>query len=426
MIKRVPSPSPLNLAHLRTFALVAQAGSASRAAATLFRAQSAVTRAIQELEASVGTPLLERKPSGMLPTAVGHAVLACCQRIFAELAELAQWCAARQARRRALAPGTVPAYLLNVRRLQVCVALSRHRHMPTTAASFGISQPAVSGAIRSLEEGSGLTLFQRGARGIASTPEGETFLLHVRRVLNELRHVPDVIAELQGKVRGTVTVGALPLGRTLILPAAVAALNRLHSGVRVVTDESAYATLVAGLRAGDIDFILGALRPCEDGDGLRTEKLMSEEMVVLARAGHPLVGRRGVTMADVREAQWILPRSHTPARALFENQFERAGLRAPAPVLETADLAIIRGLLLRTDMLAALFAQQLFYECRSGQLAVLDLALQGTRRDVGLTVPIHGTRSPAARALIETIRASIAEVVSTTQAPPGSPARPGA
>ncbi|MGI4859390.1 MAG: LysR family transcriptional regulator [Janthinobacterium lividum] len=426
MTKTASPAAPLSLAHLRTFRLVAQTGSASRAAAALFRAQSAITRAIQELEAAVGTPLLERKHSGMLPTAVGHAVLACCQRIFAELEELAQWCAAQHTRRRGLAPGTLPAYLLNARRLQLFAALSRHRHMPTTAAFFGISQPAVSGAIRTLESGSCLALFVRSARGTVLTAEGGTFLLHVRRVLNELRHIPDVVAELQGMVRGTVTVGALPLGRTLILPAAIAALNRLHPGVRVVTDESAYATLVAGLRAGDIDFILGALRPCDEASGLKTERLMSEEMVVLARAGHPLVERRGLTMSDVREAQWILPRSHAPARALFESQFQRAKLKAPAPVLETADLAIIRGLLLKTDMLAALSAQQLFYECRSGQLAVLDLVLQGTRRDVGLTVPIHGAQSPAARSLIEMIRASIAEVVSTTQTPLGPHERSGA
>jgi len=91
----------LNLAHLRAFKLVADTGSATRAASALFRAQSAVTRSIQELEAALGQPLFERKPSGMLPTPVGRAVLERCERIFAELEELAQWCAMRQVRRRA-------------------------------------------------------------------------------------------------------------------------------------------------------------------------------------------------------------------------------------------------------------------------------------------------------------------------------------
>lgn len=405
----------LNLAYLRAFKLVADTGSATRAASALFRAQSAVTRSVQELESALGEQLFERKPSGMLPTAVGRAVLARCERIFAEFDALAQWCAVRQTRRRAPVGGTLPAYLLNARRLQIFVALARHRHMPTAADTFGISQPAVSSAIRVLESGSGLRLFHRSPRGILLTAEGETFLLHVRRALNELRHVPDDIAALHGNIRGAVTVGALPLGRTLILPNALARMTARYPGVRVATDESAYETLAAGLRAGDVDFILGALRDNDATSGLQNERLMSENMVVLARRDHPLANTQGLTIADLRAAQWILPRSHAPARHLFEAQFRRLKLKPPLPTIETADLAIIRGTLLQTDMVAALSAQQLFHECESGQLVIL-MPLQHTQRDIGLTVRAEGTPSPAARALIDAIRLAVTDVARATQA----------
>ncbi|MGF6781760.1 LysR substrate-binding domain-containing protein [Paraburkholderia sp. GAS334] len=405
----------LNLAHLRAFKLVADTGSATRAAVELFRAQSAVTRSVQELERALGEPLFERKPSGMMLTPTGRAVFERCERIFAELGELAHWCAARQARRRALVEGALPAYLLNTRRLQIFVSLARHRHMPTAANAFGISQPAVSSAMRVLESGSGLRLFHRSARGILLTTEGESFLLNVRRALNELRHVPDDIAALHGNIQGAVTVGALPLGRTLLLPYAIARMNARHPGVRVVTDESAYETLVAGLRAGDIDFILGALRDNDATSGLQNERLMSEDMVVLARRNHPLANARGLTIADLRNAHWILPRTHAPARGLFEAQFRRVKLKPPMPAVETADLAIIRGSLLGTDMVAALSAQQLYHECESGQLTVLDVALHNTQRDIGLTVRAEGTPSPAARALIDAIRLAVADVARATR-----------
>jgi LysR family transcriptional regulator of gallate degradation len=409
----VSSKDLLNLAQLRAFRLVAEMGSATRAAAALFRAQSAVTRSVQELESALGEPLFDRGPSGMLPTPVGRAVLHRCERIFAELEELAQWCAARQARRRPTAEGALPAYLLNTRRLQLFAALARHRHMPSAAKTFGISQPAVSTAIRVLESGSGMNLFHRSPRGILLTAEGETFLLHVRRALNELRHVPDDIAALHGKIQGSVTVGALPLGRTLILPKAIARMTSQNPGVRVVTDESSYETLVAGLRAGDIDFILGALRDNDASSGLKNERLMSENMVVLVRRDHPLTREQGLTVMGLRDVQWILPRSHSPARALFEAQFKRMKVKPPLPTVETADLAVIRGLLLGTDMAAALSAQQLHHEVQSGQLVVLDVQLHNTRRDIGLTVRAAGTPSPAARALIDAIRLSVVDVTRT-------------
>jgi LysR family transcriptional regulator of gallate degradation len=225
--------------------------------------------------------------------------------------------------------------------------------------------------------------------------------------------VPDDIAALHGKIQGSVTVGALPLGRTLILPKAIARMSSENPGVRVVTDESSYETLVAGLRAGDIDFILGALRDNDATSGLKNERLMSEDMVVLVRRDHPMTRERGLTIMGLRDSQWILPRSNSPARGLFEAQFKRMKVKPPLPTVETADLAVIRGLLLGTDMAAALSAQQLHHEVQSGQLVVLDVQLHNTRRDIGLTVRAAGTPSPAARALIDAIRLSVVDVTRT-------------
>ncbi|WP_423803300.1 LysR family transcriptional regulator [Paraburkholderia fungorum] len=65
-----PIAEILNLAKLRVFTIVVEHGGASRAAALLFRAQSAVTRSVRELQETLGERLLERRPSSMLPTSV--------------------------------------------------------------------------------------------------------------------------------------------------------------------------------------------------------------------------------------------------------------------------------------------------------------------------------------------------------------------
>ncbi len=276
--------------------------------------------------------------------------------------------------------------------------------MPSAARALGVTQPAVSSAIRILESGAGFALFHRHPRGLLLTADGETFLLHVRRALNELRHVADDVAALHGSIQGVVTVGALPLGRTLILPEAVARVVTRFPKVRVITDESAYEALVAGVRAGDIDFILGALRANDAAGDLENERLMSENLVVLARRDHPLARVRNLGLRSLAAAQWILPRSHAPARGLFDALFRRMKLKPPMPTVESADLAVIRGLLLHSDMLAVLSAQQLHYECESGLLAVLDVPMHDTTRDIGLITRSGSPPSPAARALIDAIR----------------------
>ena len=403
----------LNLAQLKAFALIVETGSASQAAAILFRAQSAVARSIQEIEHFLQESLFERRASGMLPTPAARAVFERGQRILSDLEKLARWCdslrepPASTRSPRLASNTTIPAYLLNSRRLQILATLVKHRHMVSTAAALGVSQPAVSSAIRILEEGAGFALFARMPGGLKLTERGEVFALRVRQVLNELGHIPDDIAALKGIIRGRVSIGALPLARPRILPEAVAKLRHAAPGIRIATDDSPYEMLVAGLRAGDIYFILGALRKHAPGSGLATEKLMSERMGILVRDGHPLtkLGHTGqLSLAQLMDSEWILPRSNAPARALLDTLFERMHLSAPLPAVETADLALIRGLLLRTDMVAALSAQQLQYECDLGALTMLNVDLPNTERDIGFMFREDSQPSAAAQCVIEIIR----------------------
>ncbi len=70
-------------------------------------------------------------------------------------------------------------------------------------------------------------------------------------------------------------------------------------------------------------------------------------------------------------------------------------------------------LLLHTDMLAVLSAQQLRYECEAGLLTVLDVPMRETTRDIGLMTRAGSPPSPAARALIDAIRVVATEVART-------------
>jgi LysR family transcriptional regulator of gallate degradation len=71
--------------------------------------------------------------------------------------------------------------------------------------------------------------------------------------------------------------------------------------------------------------------------------------------------------------------------------------------VETADLALLRGLLLHSDMLTALSVHQLHYEFESGRLAALDFPLDGMRREIGVTLRSGAQLSPGARELLDEV-----------------------
>jgi LysR family transcriptional regulator of gallate degradation len=405
----------INLRHVRAFHSVATTGGIRRSAEALYRASSAVARSVSVLEQSLGVPLFERKGRGMLLTAAGEKVRLRAARIEAELHEV------RDDAVRMLGGGTIGAIdaLFHQPRLRAASLLAEVHHMPSVARATGMSQPAVSSAIAKLEATLRRPLFMRTASGMVPTEAGARWVVRFERVLAELRHIEADIAALNGVLEGVVTVGALPLARTLVLPVSVAALLRRHPRLQVRSLESPYENLCAGLLSGTIDFIVGALRPLPK-EGLATELLFGDDIALIAGAAHPLAARRSIGLRELDEFPWVLSRAGTPLRRSFEAFFARHGRPAPQPAIETGDLALLRGLLLQGGMLTALSAHQLRYEIENGSLIVLPLAMTGMRREIGITTRAGAHLSSGANALLDEIRRVGTEVAAAERPGPAT------
>lgn len=393
-----------NLMQIRAFCQVVDQGSVSRAADELFRTQSAITRSIRDLEEHLSVPLFERHANGMLLTDYGKCILPRARRAIADLHETAELLTKLQGKTAQSRAPTEPLYLFNVRRLQIFVSLCKTRHMQTVATLLGLSQPAVSAALKVLENGADTALLERTPQGMIPSLAGQEIVPNIRRALNELRHIPADIAARQGVLVGTVQIGALPLSRARLLPQAILDVTTQYAGIKIITNESAFVTLASELRSGEVDFIVGALRTSDYAADMVSETLFTEKMVIVARRGHPLTGK-AIQPEDLLGARWVLPRSETPARKLLESSFKSVNIPAPDPVVESGDLAIVRGLLLDSDMLAAVSARQLQHELDSGELVSLDAELADTERPIGITFRAGSLLSPAANAMIEAIRA---------------------
>lgn len=398
----------INLRHLRTFTAVAAAGSIAAAAESLFRVASAVTRSIGDLEAALGRPLFDRVARGVALNAYGDIVRVRAARIEREFEDARNQLVARGGIDSGADVHTLFTSILNGRRLAVVASLAEKRNMPAVAREFGITQPAISSTLKDLESGLGVALFERKARGLSPTAAGEIVAFHFKRVLAELRHIGPDIAASEGTLQGSVTVGALPLGRTQVLPLAIASLLARHPALHVSTVESPYDALAASLRSGDVDFILGALRSPTEARDLQQEPLFEDRISVIARAGHPLARAARIDFETLRQARWTLSRQGSPSREMLERFFSHARQAPPVPAVETGDLAVLRGLLMESDMLTAISAHQLRYEIRDGSLVVLDFALDATRREIGLSQRAGAFASPGARALMDEIKAVVA------------------
>ncbi|WP_020653029.1 LysR family transcriptional regulator [Massilia niastensis] len=390
----------VSLRHLHAFRVVAATGGIRRSSESLFRASSAVARSVAALEESLDVPLFERKGRGMLLTAAGEVVRLRADRIEEELHAVRDD-AVRLQERGGPKVGAIEA-LLNERRLQAAALLAEVHHMPTVAHAMGSSQSAISQAVARLEDMLGQPLFLRTAHGMLPTEAGRRWIEGFERALAELRHIPEDVAALAGVVQGTVTIGALPLARSQLLPAAIASVLRRHPRLHVRSLESPYGELTAGLLSGRIDFIIGAQR-ASAGDAFAARALFDDEAALVARAGHPLAAKKTLHVSDLGGYPWVLSRAGTPLRESLGQFFQRQGAAPPEPTVETGDLALLRGLLLSSDMLTVLSAHQLHHEIATSQLMVLPFAMPGMGRSIGVMTRKGAHLAPGARALLDEI-----------------------
>lgn len=393
----------LNPRHLKVFLAVARTGSVARAAETVSRVQSAITRAIQELEADLSVPLFERRAQGMRLTAFGDALRPRVQAVFDEMeaarAAIGALCGAG-----AWNPGA-PIFSLGIgrQRLQVFAELLKQGHMGAVAHQFGVTPSAVSLALREVEQGIGVPLVARLPTGMVANPVGECLGLHLRRALAEMARAEDDIASVRQGVTGQVVVGTLSLGRNWLLPQAMLRVATTHPRIHMATEEGSFEHLATLLRAGEIDFILGGLRPQHELVDLRTRSLMRSGIVLLARQGHPLV--QAGPRAALEGTRWVLPHRGTWTRSALETFLQERGDTAPQVVVETADTTLTRALVAGSELVTAASPHLFRTEAAAGDLVVLPQRPEGALRDIGIVTRAGGTASVAASVLIEAVLA---------------------
>lgn len=409
----MPSDSvatPRLVEHLRPMRValaVARHGSTARASAAIHLSQSAVARSIMELEKACGLPLFERATRGMVATQAGARLAARVETLLHHLASGAAEAAAAtppEARSPAV-PERFPAVVSSAQ-IKALVAIAAQGSEAAAAASLGVTQPAVHHALQGLEPLVGARLFYRLASGTRLTPAGEALLRRVKLTLAEIKAMESDIGAWQGEVRGRVIVGVLPLSVSLFLPRAVRALAQRHPDIEVQIVDGTYESLVRQLLSADVDVIAGALRG-EAGGELKEWHLFDDDLVVVARAGHPCFAQAPSSLADLLPWEWVTPLPDTPADRALQKVFAAEGLAPPARTLRASSPSLTLAFVMQADRLALASHGQALAENQGGGLCVVPVRLAATQRRIGLATRAVGQPSPDLTSFIEACQAAV-------------------
>ena len=370
-----------NLRHLHLFREVARLGSVSAAARAVHVSQPAVTQAIAGVERCFDTSLLVRRSTGVSVTAAGALCLARIERLFAHLREAL----AEITRGAADSPIDV-GRLVSAVQLDALGAVVEHGGFSHAARARHVSQAGIHRAARELEHHLGAPLFEKTSFGITPTREAEKLSRRARIAFTEIEQARAEVHALAGGESGRTFIGAMPLARSYFLPRALLEFTQEHPKHGVAIIEGTYEHLLAGLRSGEADVLVGALRDPSPGSDVVQEHVFDDPLALIVGAHHPLAGRKRLTTAALRRFQWIAPRTGSPLRAHFDALFTSLGMELPSPPLECGSLAAARSFLLESDRIMLLSEHQIYYELRAGLLVALPHPAGRVIRPIGLTV----------------------------------------
>lgn len=173
--------------------------------------------------------------------------------------------------------------------LRAFVAVARERHFGIAAADLGVTQPAVSAALRSLETHIGNRLVERSARGVLLTPLGAALLPAAEQVLAALDEFVAEGARAGRPHAGPLRLGIIPTVAPYLLPTLLGTLEREFLALVPEVREGQTRHLLDALADGTLDLLVLAL-PAERGDVVELP-LYSEEFLLLVPAGDPTAGR---------------------------------------------------------------------------------------------------------------------------------------
>lgn len=287
---------------------------------------------------------------------------------------------------------------LKVRQLSLLATLASAPSLHKAAEQLGMSQPAATRMLHELEEMLCVPLFERTNRGLIATDAGQLLMRHATAFVAGIDKIYEDARSLKSGLSGSVRVGVASGARPDIVPRALLALKQQVPHLYVQLNDGAQAHLIADLRRGLLDLVVGRAPALDPENPLHFQALYEESFVVVTgtSAGSARVRAQDV-FADLVDHGWLLPPADTALRKTVENLFVAASGRLPLNVIDTVACVGNIALLNMSGYLALLPTSVAAFHAARKQLHILSDPLPHLSGTVGM---IHLPDGPHAAAVV--------------------------
>lgn len=233
-----------------------------------------------------------------------------------------------------------------LRQLELIVGLEEHPTLSSAAAALHISESGLSHAISDLENLVGEQLcVRRKARGVQLTPAGAYFVRRARAILNDANALAGELADLDGRLKGPVSLGCYPGLANTVLPAILEGFPNEYPDVQLSISMGSSDEMLPRVISGELD--VAVLYDLGLPAGLASHKIYDTEVMAILPEEHPLAARDAINLADLSGDPLILLDS-APSSAntllMFSQQGLTPNISISVPQIELVRALVGRGL----------------------------------------------------------------------------------
>lgn len=229
---------------------------------------------------------------------------------------------------------------MTLNELKFIVALAKARNFRKAADACFVTQPALSLAVKKLEEELGVQLFERNRNDVTMTNIGERVIEQATRAIEEASRVKEIAKQGNNQLAGALRLGVIYSVGPYLLPEIIPILRKTASEMPLIVEENITSNLETQLRNGVVDVAIIALP--FDIPGIKTMPLYEEEFVVVVPSAHEWASRSSIDVSELANEKILLLNSGH----CFSNQVLQAcpRLSEKGEVLQGNSLDTIRNM----------------------------------------------------------------------------------
>ena len=269
---------------------------------------------------------------------------------------------------------------VKLRHIRAFLDIAAEGGLSAVAREQGITQPALSRTLAEWEALLGQPMFLRQGRRLVLTEAGALFRRHAGAAVQALEAGA---AALRPGSSGSLRIGVLPTVATRFLPQVVLRFRALRPEIMLSAETGPHFHLMRLLREGAVDLVVGRLPGASEMAGLSFDHLYEDEVVLTARAGHPLAGRPAPEALAASAV--ILPPVTALIRPVVDDYLAANGLAGLRPAVETVSLALGRGICLASDALWFISRGVVVHELDRAEMIALPTGARFLSGAVGIT-----------------------------------------